>query len=302
MDHPNATWKQFFQAAINKDLSYTVTNALTGRKSHADPLIQEMRDEMKRVKLQFEEQTNITINAIEKTVDPNATGRRMATRFCGFCKRKGHTPNWCRKKVEDEEDNKVQNEVNPEGRTTFTNNYMKRTGPGQSSRFQSRLPNSEIQTHRAVAHQLALAGVMQSYPTWNRFDMPQPRNFTSERRATKTRFSSGNQRLPPEGRRPFSNKSINSGSVYPGPQRARSLFNFNRDQSNPFNRNIQLLLLRNNSVFLRPQNRNERSKSPTQTYHQRFPKTNDMGLSNKVQFLKTDYSGNSVANFCPSNY
>ena len=74
MDHPNATWEQFSQAVINKDLSYTVTSALTGGESHADPVIQEMRDDIKGIKLQIKEPMNNTINAIEKTVDPNATG------------------------------------------------------------------------------------------------------------------------------------------------------------------------------------------------------------------------------------
>ena len=101
-------------SGCNKELSYTVTTALTGGESHADPLIQEMRDDLKGIKLQIKEQMNNTINAVEITVDPNATGRRMATRFCGYCRTNGHTPNWCRKKMRDEEVKKVQNEANTE--------------------------------------------------------------------------------------------------------------------------------------------------------------------------------------------
>ena len=302
MDHPNATWEQFSQAVINKDLSYTVTTSLTGGESHADPLIQELREDIKGIKLQIKEQTNNTINAIEKTVDPNATGRRMATRFCSYCRTNGHTPNWCRKKMRDEEIKKVQNESNPERRITFTNDYNKRTGPGHGSRFQTRLPDSEIRKHMAVAHQLALAGAMQSNPARNQYDRPQRRNFNPERRPMNTRFSPGNQRFSQEGRRPFLNNSNNSRSVSPGPQRARSPFSFNRDQPNSFNRNMQPLPPRNNSVFNRPQNRNERPNTPTQTYEQRFPRTNDMGRHNTVQFLETDYSVNSVADIRPLNY
>ena len=64
-DHPNATWEQFSQALINKDLSYEVTSALTGGESHADPLMQEMRDDIKGIKLQIEEQTTNKINTME---------------------------------------------------------------------------------------------------------------------------------------------------------------------------------------------------------------------------------------------
>ena len=105
-----------------------------------------MRDDLKGIKLQIKEQMNNTINEVEKTVDPNATGRRMATRFCGYCRTNGHTPNWCRKKMRDEEVKKVQNEANAERRITFTNDYNKKTGPGHGSRFQTRLPDSDIQT------------------------------------------------------------------------------------------------------------------------------------------------------------
>ena len=87
----------------------------------------------------------------------------------------------------------------PERRITFTNDYNKRTRPGHGSRFQSRLPNSDIQKHMAVAHQPALVGAMQSNPTWIRYDRPPPRNFNSERRPTNTRFGSGNQRFSQEG-------------------------------------------------------------------------------------------------------
>ena len=88
---------------IHRDLEYPTYS-----------LIQEMRDDLKGIKLQIKEQMNNTINAVEKTVDPNATGRRMATRFCGYCRTYGHTPNWCRKKMRDEEVKKVQNETNTE--------------------------------------------------------------------------------------------------------------------------------------------------------------------------------------------
>ena len=140
-------------------------------------------------------------------------------------------------------------------------------------------------------------------PTWNRLDRPQNRNFNSERRTMNTRFDSNNSRFSQEARRPFSNNTNNSRNVSPGPQRARSPFVPNRGQFSSFNRNIQPLPPRNNSVFQRQQqNRNERTNTPTQSYEQRFPKNNDMGRSNTVQFLETDYSVNSVADFRPLNY
>ena len=69
--------------------------------------------------------------------------------------------------MRDEEVKKVQNEVNPERRIPITNDCNKGTGPGHISGFHPRLPNFETQKQMAVAHQLTLAGAMQSNPTWN---------------------------------------------------------------------------------------------------------------------------------------
>ena len=68
MDHPNANWDQFTQEIINKDLSYTVTSALTSGESHTDPIIQEMRDDIKGIKLQIKENNTNTINAKDRTI------------------------------------------------------------------------------------------------------------------------------------------------------------------------------------------------------------------------------------------
>ena len=184
----------------------------------------------------------------------------------------GHTPNWCRKKMRDEEVKKVQNEANTERRITFTNDYNKRTGPGHGSRFPTRLPDSVIRKNMAVAHQLALAEAMQATPSWNRFDRSQNRNFNPERRSTNTRFSSGNQRFSQEVRRPFSNNSNSPRSISLGPQRARSPFNFNRDQPNPFNCNIQPLPPRNISVFQTQQQKKRKTQHPYSVIRAKIPK------------------------------
>ena len=49
MDHPNATWEQFSQEVINKDLSYTVTSTFTQGEGHSDPAIEEIQREMKNL-------------------------------------------------------------------------------------------------------------------------------------------------------------------------------------------------------------------------------------------------------------
>ena len=36
---------------------------------------------------------------------------KKTDRFCNYCHKKSHTPNWCRKKMRDEEKRKIQNEM-----------------------------------------------------------------------------------------------------------------------------------------------------------------------------------------------
>ena len=75
------------------------------------------------------------VNALENSrqPDPNQKGRQNATRFCNYCRTYGHTPSWCRKKVRDEEINRVQNGKMAEKRVTFTNDYNKHRGPSHGS-------------------------------------------------------------------------------------------------------------------------------------------------------------------------
>ena len=310
MDHPNANWDQFTQEIINKDLSYTVTSALTSGESHTDPIIQEMRDDIKGIKLQIKENNTNTINAVEKTADPNATGRRMATRFCSYCRTNGHTPNWCRKKMRDEEVKRVQNDRQAERKVTFTHDYNKRSGPSHGSRFpqnnsyRSNLPDRNDTSYNQArnmiaAKQLSLAGVALAIPT-DVDRRPKPWNGGRS-------FNPQNQQ---RNRRPFSGDRMPSRSVSPGPQRTRSPFTYNRNQS-PSNQRIQPLPPRDpQSAFQRPYYRNERPNQ-SQTYEQRFPSNNNFNRQmtgrhfarpSTVQFIDTEEMVNSVSDFRPLNF
>ena len=50
------------------------------------------------------------VNALEnpRQPDPNQKGRQNATRFCNYCRSNGHTQNWCRRRMRDEEIRRVQ--------------------------------------------------------------------------------------------------------------------------------------------------------------------------------------------------
>ena len=89
--------------------------------------------ELKNLQTELNEHRVNALEGNQRPVDPNQKGRQNATRFCGFCKTNGHTPNYCRKKIRDEEIKKLQNEATAEKKVTFTQDYNKERGPYHGS-------------------------------------------------------------------------------------------------------------------------------------------------------------------------
>ena len=72
------------------------------------------------------------VNAVEgnpRTVDPNQKEGQNATRVCNYCRTNGHTPSRCRKKIRDEESERIENQRTAEKKVTFTQDYNKKRGP-----------------------------------------------------------------------------------------------------------------------------------------------------------------------------
>ena len=92
-----------------------------------------LSQEMKNLRSELQEHR---VNAVEGTtrpVDPNQKGRQNVTRFCNYCRTNGHPPLWCRKNIEDEELERIENERTAEKRVTFTQDYNKKRGPDHGS-------------------------------------------------------------------------------------------------------------------------------------------------------------------------
>ena len=54
--------------------------------------------ELKNLRTELKEHRINALEGNERPVDPNQKGGLKATKFCGFCRTNGHTPNFCRKK------------------------------------------------------------------------------------------------------------------------------------------------------------------------------------------------------------
>ena len=107
MEHPNATWNDFSTRIIQRDVSYQVSSNFLNDEEQTKVQLASLGQEMKNLQSELQEHR---VSALEnpRQPDPNQKGRQNATRFCNYCRSNGHTQNWCRRRIRDEEIRRVQ--------------------------------------------------------------------------------------------------------------------------------------------------------------------------------------------------
>ena len=135
IEHPNTTWDNFKDHVANKDLIYSVSsefvpNSTNEQNSKLDSLEKQVRELSTLLK---EQQVSALNQANTRTNDVNNKSRQNATRFCHYCRRNGHTLQYCRIKAFDDERKRQYNRENQQKKPTFTNDYNKRKGPNFGS-------------------------------------------------------------------------------------------------------------------------------------------------------------------------
>ena len=133
MEHPNATWNDFSTHLFNKDVSYQVSTSFLIDEEQNKAQMASLGQELKNLRTELKEHRVNALEGNQRPVDPNQKGRQNATRFFGYCRTNGDTPNYCRKKMRDEEIKKLQNEATAAKKVTFTQDYNKRRGPYHGS-------------------------------------------------------------------------------------------------------------------------------------------------------------------------
>ena len=133
MEHPNATWNDFSTHLINKDVFYQVSTSFLNDEEQNKAQMASLGQELKNLRTELKEHRINALEGNQRPIDPNQKGRQNATRFCGYCRTNGHTPNYCRKKMRDEEIRKLQNEATAQKKVTFTQDYNKRRRPSHGS-------------------------------------------------------------------------------------------------------------------------------------------------------------------------
>ena len=120
MEHQNATWNDLSTHLINKDVSYQVSTSFLNEEEQNKARLSSLGQELKNLRTELKEHRINALEGNEKIVEFNQKGRQNATRFCGYCRTNGHTPNYFRNKMRDEEIKKLQIEATAEKKVTFT--------------------------------------------------------------------------------------------------------------------------------------------------------------------------------------
>ena len=291
MEHPNATWNDFSTHLINKDVSYQVSTSFLNDEEQNKAQMASLGQELKNLRTELKEHRINALEGNQRTVDPNQKGRQNATRFCGYCRTNGHTPNYCRKKIRDEEIKKLQNEATAEKRVTFTQDYNKRRGPSHGS---------GNWTGRNDGN-----GTMMSTPrsfTRGNFrpSNQNPNSFRQNRPSERRDYSSSNNRYDNyRANSPYQSNQDHSRNWGSNNDHSRSPSTSRQDSSFTDFRNQPRSNSPNPSVFNRFGNRDP---SNNISYEKKFPTSNNSIQPNVVRFTTTEDEINELSGLCPLNY
>ena len=111
MERPNTTWNEFCAHIIQKDLILEVSSTFVSYEAQTKAELATLGQEIKNLRSELKEYHVNAVAITSRTFHPDQQGRQKLTRFCNYCHKNGHTINWCRKKMRDEEVRKIRNDM-----------------------------------------------------------------------------------------------------------------------------------------------------------------------------------------------
>ena len=248
--------------------------------------------ELKNLRIELKEHRINALEGNQRPVDTNQKGRQNCTKFCGYCRTNGHTPDYCRKKIRDEEIKKLQNEATAEKKVTFTQDYNKKRGHSHGSADWTRRNNDN--------------GALMSTPRPFNRGSSRPNNqnssnFSQNRPFERENYTNDNNSRYNEyrARSPYQSNQDQSGNWRSNNDYSRSSSTSRQESSLTDFRNQPRSNSPSLSVFNRFRNRDPSNNIP---YEKKFPTSNDGNQPNVVRFTTTDDEINGLSGLCPLNY
>ena len=111
MECPNATRKDFSIHNIQEDIMLQVCSNFQHDVEQIKIELTTLRQEMRNLRTELQEHRVNCMEGNSRPWAPTQKGKQKTVRFCNYCHKNGHSPNWCRKKMRDEAIRKIQNEM-----------------------------------------------------------------------------------------------------------------------------------------------------------------------------------------------
>ena len=111
MECPNANWNDFSTHNIQEDIMLQVRSNFLYDVKQIKTELTTMRQEMRNLRTELQEHRVNCKEGNSRPWAPTQKGKQKTVRFCNYCQKNGHTPNWCRKKMRDEEIRRVQRDM-----------------------------------------------------------------------------------------------------------------------------------------------------------------------------------------------
>ena len=111
MERPNATWNDFCAQIIQKDLILEIFSTYLSHETQNKAELATLGQEIENLRSELKEYLVNAVAITSRTFHTDQQGRQKFTRLCKYCHKSGHTLNWCRKKMRDEEVRKIRNDM-----------------------------------------------------------------------------------------------------------------------------------------------------------------------------------------------
>ena len=102
MECANATRNDFSTHNIQEDIMLQVSSNFLHDVEQIKAELTTLSQEMRNLRVEFQEHRLNAMEGNSRPWAPTQKRKQKTVRFCKYCHKNGHTPNWCRKKMRDE--------------------------------------------------------------------------------------------------------------------------------------------------------------------------------------------------------
>ena len=123
MEYPNASWNDFSTQNIQEAVMLQVSSNFLHDVEQIKTELGTLRQEMRNLRVELQEHRVNAMKGNSRSWAPTQKGKQKPLRFCNYCHKNGHTPNWRRKKMRKAKIRRVQHHISLKKNTAPIQEY-----------------------------------------------------------------------------------------------------------------------------------------------------------------------------------